>query len=129
MNKKQKVMLVRIVITSILMVTLHFLPFEGFSLMKIPAGCQKQDFISSHILSLVMTFFGKRFSVFFMATSSMKIFLWPSPLPALWSSVNMRKAPQLCSLSDWRTFPELRCRQEPPQYHRADGYSSRLRQY
>lgn len=29
MNKKQKVMLVRIVITSILMVTLHFLPFEG----------------------------------------------------------------------------------------------------
>lgn len=29
MNKKQKVMLVRIVITSILMITLHFLPLEG----------------------------------------------------------------------------------------------------
>ena len=115
MTKKQKKVLIRIIVAAILLVILHFVPLEGLwlgLLYLIPYAVIGYDILRKAVLGIMH---GEVFDEnFLMAVATV-------------GAMGLGEYSEgVAVLPDRRIVPVGRCRQKPPEYQCTDGYPSRL---
>ena len=120
MNKKQRVMLSRILAAAALLILFQFLPLTGVVrflaylvpylvigydiLLKAGKGIRNRQVFDESFLMAVATVGAIALALYERSGD------YTEPL-------------RLCSSISWRVVPELCCRKEPPEHQRADGHS------
>ena len=115
MTKKQKKVLIRIIVAAILLVILHFVPLEGLwlgLLYLIPYAVIGYDILRKSVLGIMHgEVFDENFLMAVATVGAGRVF---------------RGRGSYAVLPDRRTVPGGSCGQEPSEYQCPDGYPSRL---
>ena len=121
MNKKQKKVLIRVIVASVLLILCAVLPTTGyvrFATFMVPYLVIGYDILKKAWKGILnKQVFDENFLMAVATVGAILLGEYPEGVAVM------------LFLPDRRTVPELCCRKEPPEYQRTDGYPPGLCKY